>query len=168
MPVQVAIIGDSVATADTLKIAEEVGKELAIRGCVLICGGREGVMEAACKGSRQENGITVGILPSRWMNEANPYCLIRIPTGMQWTRNSLVVLAADGVIVLGGKSGTLSEIAYSWIYNKPIVVVEGSGGWGEKLAGTLLDDRREKPVLRADSAKKAVDLLLEWIHKGDL
>ena len=168
MPIQVAIIGDSETTADNLKIAEEIGRELARRGCIVVCGGLGGVMEAACKGAREEKGITVGILPSTWMSDANPYCLIRIPTGLQWTRNSLVTLAADGVIILGGKAGTLTEIAYSWVYKKPLVAVQACGGWGAKLGGTNLDDRRDKPILLAKSGKEAVELLLEWIHKGGL
>jgi uncharacterized protein (TIGR00725 family) len=91
--------------------AEAVGRELAARGAVLICGGLGGVMEAACRGAKQAGGLTVGILPGTDRAAANAFVEVAIPSGLGEARNALVVRAADALIAVGGGYGTLSEIA---------------------------------------------------------
>ncbi|MFN4013491.1 MAG: TIGR00725 family protein [Aquificaceae bacterium] len=120
---QVAVIGSSTAKPEEeeYKIAYELGKEIAKRGLVVVCGGRSGVMEAVCKGAKEAKGLTVGILPSYEGEEANPYVDIKIRTGMNWNRNPLVVASGDVVVAIGGNWGTLSEIAYALILGKPII-----------------------------------------------
>ncbi|MFN7065249.1 MAG: TIGR00725 family protein [Aquificaceae bacterium] len=118
---QVAVIGSSRAKQEEYKLAYELGREIAKRGWLVVCGGRGGVMEAVCKGAKEEGGITVGILPSYEGEEANPYVDIRIRTGMGWNRNPLVVASGDVVVAIGGNWGTLSEIAYALILEKPII-----------------------------------------------
>ncbi|HDO19280.1 MAG TPA: TIGR00725 family protein, partial [Thermoplasmatales archaeon] len=93
-----------------ISMAEEVGKEIAKHGAILICGGRGGVMEAACRGAKENSGITVGILPFS-KEEANPYVDIAIETGLGNVRNFLVVKSADAIIAICGRWGTLNEIS---------------------------------------------------------
>lgn len=123
MKKQVAVIGSSSAKPEEEEyiFAYRLGKEIANRGFVVVCGGRGGVMEAVCKGAKEEGGLTVGILPSYEGEEANPYVDIRIRTGMSWNRNPLVVASGDVVVAIGGNWGTLSEIAYALILKKPII-----------------------------------------------
>ncbi len=143
----IAVVGDSETdNLEELKFAEKVGKLIAKKGFVLVCGGRGGVMEAAARGAKRVGGITVGILPGFTKEEANPFIDIVVLTGIGWARNQIVVLSADAVIAIGGRSGTLSEIAYAWMYNKPICAVIGFGGWSEKLAGKRIDDRRNDMI----------------------
>ncbi|MCS7196411.1 MAG: TIGR00725 family protein [Aquificaceae bacterium] len=120
---QVAVVGSSKATPESeeYKVAYLLGKEIAKRGWIVVCGGRGGVMEAVCKGAKEEGGLTVGILPSYEGLEANPYVDIRVRTGMGWNRNPLVVASGDVVVAVGGNWGTLSEIAYALILEKPII-----------------------------------------------
>jgi len=47
----IAVIGGGECSTQEAQLAEEVGRELARRGAILICGGLGGVMEAACKGA---------------------------------------------------------------------------------------------------------------------
>ena len=162
---QIGVIGDSDDDETRNKVAEEVGRWIAKKGHILICGGRGGVMMAACKGAFEEGGITVGILPSMLKEEANPYCKIVIPTGMGYIRNGLNVLAMDGVIVIGGKAGTLSEIAYAWVYNKPIVAFSNIEGWSSKLAGQKIDYRRNDIIYPVKSPKEAVNKIIELIEQ---
>lgn len=68
-------------------------------------------MEAACRGAKEADGTTVGLLPGEDRNHANPYVDVAIPTGMGEMRNALIVRSADAVIAIGGGWGTLSEIA---------------------------------------------------------
>lgn len=126
----IAVIGGSSAPPEVLRTAETVGRELALAGASLVCGGLGGVMEAACRGARGAGGFTIGILPGEDRREANRWVTCAIPTGLGHFRNFLVVRAADGVIALPGASGTLSEAAMARTLGKPVVTVsrENDGG----------------------------------------
>jgi len=108
------------------KLAYETGSEIAKSGSVLVSGGLSGVMKAACKGAHDAGGLTVGIIPQNDPSFANEYCDIVIPTGMGHTRDFLTALSADGVIVIGGGSGTLSEVCASYMHKKPIAALKSS------------------------------------------
>ena len=122
----IAVIGAGVATDDEIRIAEEVGAIIARRDAVLICGGLGGVMEAAARGAKNEGGTTIGILPGHDRRAANSCIDISIATGMGHARNVIVVSSADAVIAVGGRAGTLSEIAHALIQGKTVVSL---GGW---------------------------------------
>ncbi len=117
----VSVIGSSKATQDEYEVAYYVGRELARRNIAVVCGGRTGVMEAVCKGAKEEGGLTIGIMPSYEGEEANPYVDLKINTGMGWNRNPIVVASGDMVIAIGGHWGTLSEIAYALILGRYVV-----------------------------------------------
>lgn len=117
----VSVIGSSVATQEEYHTAYRVGLELAKRNILVVCGGREGVMEGVCKGVKEGGGISIGILPSYTGEEANPFVDIKIKTGMNWNRNPIVVASGDMVIAIGGHWGTLSEISYALILEKYVV-----------------------------------------------
>jgi uncharacterized protein (TIGR00725 family) len=109
-----------------------VGRELAERGAVVVCGGLGGVMEAACRGAKAAGGQTVGILPGSDRVAANPFVDVAIPTGLGEARNALVVRAADALIAVGGGYGTLSEIALALKAGKRVA---GLDSW--KIDGVL-------------------------------
>lgn len=117
----VAVVGGSAAGADACGAAEEIGRALAEGGAVVVCGGRGGVMEAACRGAKSAGGTTVGILPGDDRSAANPFVDVALPTGMGEGRNVLVVRAADALVAVGGGFGTLSEIALALRVGKPVV-----------------------------------------------
>jgi uncharacterized protein (TIGR00725 family) len=139
---QAAVIGDSDPPARTLAAAERAGAILAGLGVTVVTGGLGGVMEAASRGARQAGGLVVGILPSERLEDANPWCTVVIPTDFGHARNVLTVLAADFVVAIGGGAGTLSEICFAWIHQRPVFLLEGYGGWTDRLGGTPLDHRR--------------------------
>src|SRR5208283_281209 len=91
--------------------AEEVGRRLAERGAVVVCGGLGGVMAAACRGAAGAGGLSVGLLPGESRQAANPWVAVTLPTGLGELRNGLVVRASGVLVALGGGYGTLSEIA---------------------------------------------------------
>ena len=119
----VSVIGGEDAQADTLRLAEETGRELGKRGITLCCGGRGGIMEAACRGARSAGGHTIGILPGHDASESQPNPWVEFPvfTGIGYARNSAVVLTGDAVIAIDGAYGTLSEIAFALIHGVPLV-----------------------------------------------
>jgi uncharacterized protein (TIGR00725 family) len=124
--------------------AAEVGRLIAERGAVLVCGGRGGAMEAACRGAKEVGGLTVGILPGPDRSEANPFVDVVLPTGLGEARNALVVAAADVVIAIGGGYGTLSEIALALKVGKRVI---GLGTW--EIEGVVAAESPEAAVAAA-------------------
>ncbi|MDP8938560.1 MAG: TIGR00725 family protein [Actinomycetota bacterium] len=119
----VAVVGGGEADAATCAVAEDLGRELARRGAVVVCGGLGGVMEAACRGAKAEGGTTLGILPTDDRRSANPYVDLAVATGMGEGRNVLLARTADVVVAVAGEFGTLSEIALALRMGKPVVGV---------------------------------------------
>jgi uncharacterized protein (TIGR00725 family) len=116
----VGVIGGSRCSEEIAKIAFRVGEIIAEEGHYLICGGLTGVMEHAARGAKSKGGVTIGILPGESKATANPYIEIPIATGVGYARNAIIILTADVLIAVDGEYGTLSEIAYALIYNKPV------------------------------------------------
>jgi uncharacterized protein (TIGR00725 family) len=114
-------VGPGEASADEEAAAEAVGRLLARRGAVVVCGGLGGVMEAVCRGAREEGGTAVAILPGLDRGAANPHVSVAIATGLGEARNALVVRAADALIAIGGAYGTLSEIALALKGGKRVI-----------------------------------------------
>jgi uncharacterized protein (TIGR00725 family) len=115
------VVGSGEASPEELSMAEDVGRLVAQRGGVLVCGGLGGVMDAACRGARAQGGTTIGILPGLDRSAANPHVDVAIPTGLGEARNALVVRAADVLIAVGGAYGTLSEIALALGAGKRVI-----------------------------------------------
>ena len=166
---QIGVIGDSECNkSGECEFAEKLGEELGKLGVIVLSGGKGGIMEAVFRGAKKGGGLTVAILPSSEKSEANVFSDIVIPTGMGWTRNSIVALSSDLIIAIGGKSGTLSELAFSWMYGKPIIAVVGFGGWSEKLAGKKIDDRRDDFIYPCDSVECVIDVTRKALGLGTL
>jgi uncharacterized protein (TIGR00725 family) len=151
----IAVIGANDPSADEAAMAEEVGKEIARRGAVLVCGGMGGIMEAACRGADSEGGLTIGILPGESPLAANPYVQIPITTGIGYARNAIVAKSARAVIAVGGKYGTLSEIAYALQSNIPII---GLNTWEISRNG-----QADKSIIPAKDPAEAVEKAFEMI-----
>ncbi len=154
--------------------ALDLGRRLVDGGFRVACGGLDGVMEAACKGARASaawrDGDTIGLLPGFDPAAANPYVDIAIATGLDIGRN-LLVANQDGVVAVGGGSGTLAELAYAWQLKRPIVAL-GDAGWAGELAGRRLDDRPRTAaegdrIHPAADAAEAVRLLEELLPLYD-
>ena len=167
----VALIGASDASQPVLEMAEKTGIAIRKQGWHLLTGGGAGVMEAACRGFQSVSPVaqemTIGILPSDNTDFANRFVDIAIPTGMGWARNAIIARTAWGLIAVGGCSGTLSEIAFAWQMNKPIVALSNSGGWSSQLAGVSVDNRRDDVVFSARSGEDAVVILKQHFANDD-
>lgn len=139
---QIGVIGHGEAPSQECEAAYAIGQMIAINGAVLVCGGLGGVMEAACRGAREAGGTAVGILPGT--EGGNPYLDITIRTGLGQARNVLVVLSADAVIAVGGRYGTLSEIATALKTGRPVY---GIKTWD--IEGVIPCSSPEEAVTRA-------------------
>lgn len=151
----IAVCGESFEQTAYAEDAFRVGRQLAERGAVLVCGGMTGVMMHAARGVKSLDGLTVGILPGDDPQSANPFIDIAIPTGMGQARNQLIALTADGLIAIGGGLGTLSEIAFGLRRGK---VVVGLHTWRFDR-----EQRTEPDLITAQTAEEAVSVLLERI-----
>ena len=162
---QILVIGHNTkgCTPEHEKIAYDVGSEIAKSDSVLITGGLGGVMTAAAHGAKDSGGLTIGIIPQDDASEANEYCDIVIPTGMGLTRDFINALSADGVIIVGGGSGTLSETCAAYMHKKPMVAVRYQNGPIEQFIDGYIDHRENVKIIGIDTAQDAVKKILELI-----
>ncbi|QCK87574.1 TIGR00725 family protein [Phreatobacter aquaticus] len=109
--VPVGVIGPRDATASEYERAFGLGKALASIGFTVICGGRQGAMEAVSKGVAEAGGIPIGILPDHDWQEANDFVAIPLATGIGEARNAIIATASFALVAVGGGYGTLSEMA---------------------------------------------------------
>lgn len=149
-PIKIGVVGPHACSRQDQALGFAVGAEIARRGGILICGGLGGMMHAAARGAKSENGFTVGILPGDDASDANPFIDLAIPTGLGLLRNGLIVRASDAIVAVRGAYGTLSEIALALGLNVPVI---GLNTW------TLLRDGNTDPgIMRADNAVDAVEM----------
>jgi uncharacterized protein (TIGR00725 family) len=144
----IGVIGSAHDVPDeVVKMAEEVGRFIAEAGCITVTGGGPGIMEAVSRGAKLAGGLVVGILPGLDRQEANAYLDVGIPTGVGFAmRNITTIRSSDSVIMIRGASGTLNEVTQAYAHGKPLTVLQGSGGWADRLEGVLptpgyLDER---------------------------
>ena len=147
----IAVCGESDPQTSLADLAFELGRGIAQRDAVLLCGGLTGVMEHAARGAQAAGGLTIGLLPGEDPDEANPYIDVAIASGLGHARNAVLARTADGVVAVGGGLGTLSEIALALRNGRPTI---GMQTW------RFDRNRRTEPELpTADS----VDEALEWL-----
>ncbi len=144
----ISVIGGRRVEKKLLREAEKVGRLIAGKDAVVVCGGLSGVMEAVSRGAKAGGGITVGILPHEHKKNANEYIDIPLATGLGIGRNVIIARTADAVIAVGGEYGTLSEIAFALQMGKPVVGIET---WDIK--GIIPADNAE------DAVRKVFELL---------
>jgi len=148
-------VGASACDDETARLAREAGAELALAGVALLCGGRGGVMQAACEGAQLAGGTTIGVLPGtdESSSPANEYLDVVLYSGLQQARNQILVLSSAAVIAIGGGWGTLSEIAFALKYRVPVVLL---ASWALQRPDGLAD-----PLLfDAKTAREAVKIAL--------
>jgi hypothetical protein len=150
------VIGETICSEETAKVAYEVGRRIGERRAILVCGGRGGVMENAAKGAKSVGGLTVGILPGPSRDEANPYIDIAIVTGMGEARNVILVQSCQVLIAVEGMYGTLSEIAFACKFGIPVI---GLKTWRVDRPGLTAF-----PVLEAKTPEEGVEMAFQIIH----
>ena len=97
---------------------------------------------------------------------ANEFCDIVIPTGMGLARDFLNALTADGVIIVGGGSGTLSEVCAAYMYKKPMVAIRNIKSSIEPYIDGFLDHRENIKIVGVDTPSDAVKKILKLIAKS--
>lgn len=170
--IRIGVIGQSGdISAELQELAQQIGREIALRGAILLTGGTNGVMEFASKGAKEADGLVVGILPGDTMDRANKYIDIPINTGLSFDYRSLILVhSSDALIMVGGGNGTLGELSAAYLNLKPVVILEPSGGWAKRVRSmayeeTYLDERKSTKLDYAQTAQEALDIALQRIQK---
>jgi uncharacterized protein (TIGR00725 family) len=147
--VPIGVIGPREATDAQLAAALEVGELLGDCRLTVICGGRQGVMQAVCEGVSRVGGLSIGLLPETDPAAANPYVNVAIATGIGEARNALIARASFCLIAIGDSFGTLSEVALARQFGKLVVGLEGAAN--------------VEGVRRVDTAREAVTMAAEAV-----
>jgi len=152
------------------KMTEEIGYWVAKKGATLVFGAEkdcDSLSTAACRGAKKAKGLTVGITYGKGMDifeKKNVDVVIASGLERGGGREMALILSCDAIITINGGSGTLTEIAIAYQANIPVVVLENSGGWSEKLSGQYLDDRKRMKIESAKNPKEAVQKALNLIN----
>jgi uncharacterized protein (TIGR00725 family) len=163
---RIAVCAAGDPSPEELAAAEEIGRLLAARGCVLVCGGLGGAMAAACRGAKSAGGVTIGILPGYDDKAANPWVDHVVCTGLGQARNAVVAATGQALIAVGGGFGTLSEIALGLRLGRPVVLL---GGWASTLTtgeARAVIERQGPPPLVATSPTDAVDRAIAAVRES--
>lgn len=159
---------------DALEKTEELGREIARRGHVLVTGATTGAPLWAAKGAKEEGGIVVGLSPA--VSEAAHVKSYHLPldyhdlivyTGFDYAgRNLLLTRASDAVITVCGRMGTLNEFTIAFEDNKPIGIYEGTGGMADEIRGIVRKAKRGPgKIIYSNNPQKLLDQLEELIMK---
>lgn len=146
----IGVVGGSQADVRYKEISIELGRLLAQKKAVVFCGGMTGVMEWVSQGVREEKGTIVGILPGSSMKEGNGDLTIKIPTGMGYARNFIIVRASEALIAVDGSNGTMSEASFAISEGKSVVII------GE--LNLKRNKEQEGNVYHVQTAQEAVEI----------
>lgn len=155
------------------EISKEIGKEIARQKCILITGATTGVPYFAAIGCKEAGGFNVGFSPA--VSEAAHLKTYKLPvepfdvmiyTGADYVgRNMIMTKSADGVIIICGRMGTLHEFTTALEIQKPIGVLEKTGGTADKIRQIVTGPTRGvKKIIYETEPKKLVKKLLELIQ----
>jgi len=152
------------------QIAEEIGRLIAQSGNITVYGAEkdyDSLSTAAARGAKKAGGLTVGVTYGRGKNifdkEGNTDVIICSGLERGGGREFVLVNSCDGIIAVSGGSGTMNEMLVAYQLNIPIVVITGTGGWADKMAGKYFDARKRMKAVPAKNPKMALDKILKLI-----
>ena len=159
---------------DIKEISEQVGKEIVRQGCILVTGATTGAPYFAAQGAKKAKGVSIGFSPA--VSEIAHRKSYKLPidafdvivyTGFDYSgRNLLMTRAADAVIIICGRMGTMNEFTIAFEDQKPIGVLIGSGGTADKIESLIQRPFRGKVrIVYEKDPKKLVKKLIDLIKK---
>lgn len=170
---QIGVMGSAADTKYTKKvekIAEEIGGLIAKSGNITVYGAEkdyDSLSTAAARGAKKAGGLTVGVTYGKgkdvWDKEGNTDVLICSGMERGGGREFVLVNSCDGIIAVSGGSGTMNEMLVAYQLNIPVVVVTGTGGWADEMAGKYFDSRKRMKAVPMKNAKEAVAKILKLI-----
>jgi len=163
---QIGVMGSAADLAYSKEIewiAERVGELIAKSGNIVVYGAEkdyDSLSTAAARGAKKADGTTVGVTYGTgkdiWDTQ-NTDVIIVSGLARGGGREFTLINSCDSVIAISGGSGTLTELAMAYQLDIPMIVIEGSGGWADKLANTFFDGRKRRRVIGAMTPEEAVE-----------
>ena len=144
---QVCVLGSAEPGSKAYELAAQAGTLFAKLGITLVSGCGSPATRVAAESALAAGGTVVSIIPSDDIKTENWPCSVLIPCGMGDARNLLMALAGDACLVIGGRAGTISEVCLAWLHHRPLLPLEGCGGWSDQLEGNPPDERKNSPIL---------------------
>jgi uncharacterized protein (TIGR00730 family) len=178
----VSIFGSAriVTGSPTYERAREAGRAFAEAGFAVVTGGGPGVMEAANRGCKDADGLSIGFNIALPFEQAtNPWCDLALTFDHFHVRKVMFVKAAEGFVNFPGGFGTQDELWEALTLRQtrkigdfPIVLFD-SDYWEEMLEWVrdeMLDDGLISPedyaaLLTTDDVAEAVDLVVSRYDK---
>lgn len=174
----VAVFGSARMGEDNpyYEAARSLGQKLVQAGFAVITGGGPGLMEAANRGARDADGLSIGCnieLPHE--QASNPYANLKINFRYFFVRKMMFMKFSDGFVIFPGGFGTMDELFEALtlvqthkVHRFPIVLF-GTNYWRglhEWVTGTLLDNGAISPedlqlFSLTDSVDEVVSSMLE-------
>ncbi len=178
MKVKVGVMGSAGGelSETTRNKARQLGREVALRDCVLVTGACPGLPHEAVLGAKELGALVVGISPglslsehiTRYHSPYEPYdVLIYTGSGLMG-REIEIVRTCDIVTLIGGRTGTLGEFAIAYDEGKLIGALTGTGGVADHIATVLSitnKDTGAEVVFNDDPAKLMEELLNRYLQR---
>ena len=154
-----------------VRMATEMGRVIAARGCVLVTGACPGLPHDAVKGAKSAGGIVVGISPALNFEEHcikyhSPYegydMLVYTGSGLMG-REIENIRSCDLVVFMGGRSGTLGEFAIAYDEGKVIGILQGTGGIADRMDTIvkLVEKETGAHIIYSHKPEDLLDTLLQ-------
>ena len=155
--ITISVIGGHDVDTKVDRTAHKIGEIIAKVDGILVCGGLNGVMMAACRGAQSAGGLTIGLLPGKDKKDANHFVDIALPTSIGYARNAMVACSADIIVALPGSYGTNSEICYGLVFGRPVIDL---GNWNIrgmiKVKNLVEAERKIRQLIKAIKAQRAL------------
>jgi len=172
----IGVMGGAQVSPEVERMAEELGRQIALAGYCLLSGGRpKGVMLACSRGASNASGLVIGVLPDADPDCANEFVDISIATHLADGRNLINILSSDVVIACPGGGGTLSEVGYAIRNRRPLVLLGmDAGPIGEEAIREGLAARAHDPTEAMEHVRRFLERLadLSWkrvsVQEGSL
>ncbi len=172
MPLKVGVMGgagEGIPDAH-LKNAHKLGEAIAEANCVVVTGACPGLPLAAARGAKTREGLVIGISPALSLDEhAYKYqsptlshdILIFTGSGLMG-REVVNIRSSDIVVIVGGSSGTLGELAIAYDEGKLIGVLMGTGGITTVVESLLTSFEKDTGarVIYDDDPRRLIERLL--------
>lgn len=144
---QVCILGSAEPGSAAYELAGDAGALMARLGITVVSGCGSPATRVAAERAIAAGGLVVSIIPPDEMPAADWPATVVLPCGMGDARNLMMALAGDACIVIGGRAGTISEVCLAWLHKRPLLPLEGCGGWSDTLRTHPPDERQNSPIL---------------------
>lgn len=165
-----------------IELSERVGAEIAINGHTLITGATSGVPYYCALGCKKAGGFNVGFSPAeselshikRYHLPVEPFDVMIYTGGDYVGRDVTMTKAADAVIIICGRMGTLHEFATAVETKKPIGVLERTKGVADEIRNLIkqiYSREKEKIIFETEPeilVKKLIKIVAQKKNKSKL